>query len=86
MAVAAATGNDMFPRLLSGAGEALIGTMQMALGLTRVGSEQRRQLVLNEHRQIADAIIAQDSEAAALYMRFHLMRTRARITDAQRDA
>jgi GntR family transcriptional regulator, transcriptional repressor for pyruvate dehydrogenase complex len=85
MAVADATGNAMFPRLLEGLSETLLGTMHMALSLTRLGSELRRQQVLFEHQQILDAIAAGDTESAALYMRYHLTRARERVTDAQRE-
>jgi hypothetical protein len=33
----------------------------------------------------APAIVAQDAEAAALYMRFHLARSRLRMIDARVD-
>lgn len=86
MAVAEATGNELFPRLLGELGDLMRGSMRMALGLTRSGSELRRARVLAEHRQIADAIAAQDGEAAALYMRYHLTQTRLRTTDARSEA
>lgn len=86
MAVAEATGNELFPRLLGELGDLMRGSMTMALGLTRTGSELRRNRVLGEHRQIADAIAAQDAEGAALYMRYHLTQTRLRTTDARSEA
>jgi DNA-binding FadR family transcriptional regulator len=86
MAVAEATGNELFPRLLGELGDLMRGSMTMALGLTRTGSELRRNRVLSEHRQIADAIAAQDGETAALYMRYHLTQTRLRTTDARSEA
>ncbi|RWI87939.1 FadR/GntR family transcriptional regulator [Mesorhizobium sp.] len=85
MAIAEASGNTMFPKLLNAIGEAIRGTMQMALGLTRVGSVRRQQQVLVEHQQIKEAIAAQDSDGAAVYMRYHLTRARERVTDAQRE-
>jgi DNA-binding FadR family transcriptional regulator len=86
MAVAEATGNELFPRLLGELADLMHGSMRMALGLTSTGSELRRARVLAEHRQIADAIAAQDGEAAALYMRYHLTQTRLRTTDARSEA
>jgi DNA-binding FadR family transcriptional regulator len=82
-AIAAATDNELFPRLLDELAELMRGSMAMGLGLTRAGSELRRQQVLREHRQIVDAIAAKDAEAAALYMRFHLVQSRLRTTDAR---
>jgi DNA-binding FadR family transcriptional regulator len=57
----------------------------VALGLTKLGSDERRTAVLREHQQIVEAIQARNGEHAALYMRYHLLRARERITDAQRD-
>jgi GntR family transcriptional repressor for pyruvate dehydrogenase complex len=85
-AVARATDNELFPRLLAELHELMLGSMAMGLGLTRTGSEQRRQQVVREHRQIAEAIAAQDAEAAALYMRFHLAQSRLRTMDARVEA
>jgi GntR family transcriptional regulator, transcriptional repressor for pyruvate dehydrogenase complex len=85
LAVADASGNAMFARLLESVSDTLLGSMHMALSLTRVGSELRRQQVLLEHKQILGAISAGDTECAELYMRYHLTRARGRVTDAQRE-
>jgi DNA-binding FadR family transcriptional regulator len=85
-AVAEATDNELFPRLLDGLTDLMLGSMAMGLGLTRAGTELRRQQVLREHRQILEAIAAQDSDTAALCMRFHLVQSRLRVTDARRGA
>ena len=85
-AIAEAADNELFPRLLAELHELMRGSMSMGLGLTRIGSSLRRQQVLKEHWQIADAIKEQDAEAAALCMRFHLHQTRLRTTDARTDA
>jgi GntR family transcriptional regulator, transcriptional repressor for pyruvate dehydrogenase complex len=85
MAVAEATDNELFARLLTELADIMRGSMAMGLSLTRTGSEVRRSQVLKEHWQIADAIAAQDAETAALYMRFHLLQTRARTTDARSE-
>jgi DNA-binding FadR family transcriptional regulator len=82
-AIAEASDNDLFPRLLADLHELMRGSMAMGLGLTRVGSDLRRQLVLKEHQQIVDAIAAEDAEAAGLYMRFHLTQSRLRTIDAR---
>ncbi|WP_173512468.1 FadR/GntR family transcriptional regulator [Sinorhizobium psoraleae] len=85
LAVAAAAGNELFPRLLEELGDILRGSMRMALSLTRQGSEDRRRRVLEEHRKIFMAISGQNSELARLYMRYHLTESRARITGSHGD-
>ena len=85
MAIAEATDNELFPRVLDDLADIMRGSMAMGLSLTRTGSDLRRSQVLKEHWQIADAIAAQDGEAAALYMRFHLAQTRLRATDARSE-
>ncbi len=59
--------------------------MSMALGLTNLGSDERRNAAVREHKQIIDAIRAGNGELASLYMRHHLVQSRERITDSQRD-
>jgi DNA-binding FadR family transcriptional regulator len=85
MTVAEATDNELFPRLLDEIGDIVRGSMAMGLSLTRTGSDVRRNQVLKEHWQIADAIAAQDAETATLYMRLHLLQTRIRTTDARSE-
>ena len=85
MAIAEATDNELFARVLDDLADIMRGSMAMGLSLTRTGSDLRRSQVLKEHWQIADAIAAQDGEAAALYMRFHLAQTRLRATDARSE-
>ena len=85
MAIAEATDNELFPRVLDELADIMRGSMAMGLSLTRTGSDLRRSQVLKEHWQIADAIAAQDGEVAALYMRFHLAQTRLRTTDARSE-
>ncbi|HMR33634.1 MAG TPA: FadR/GntR family transcriptional regulator [Geminicoccaceae bacterium] len=82
-AVAEASGNEFFPHLLGELAELMRGSMMMGLGLTRAGSEPRRQQVLREHREIVEAIGARDADAAALFMRVHLVQSRLRTTDAR---
>jgi GntR family transcriptional repressor for pyruvate dehydrogenase complex len=85
MAVAEATDNELFARLLEEMADIVRGSMAMGLSLTRTGSDVRRNQVLKEHWQIADAITARDADTAALYMRFHLAQTRIRATDARSE-
>ncbi|MBP6706292.1 MAG: FCD domain-containing protein, partial [Achromobacter sp.] len=53
--------------------------------LTRTGSRQRAQTVLDEHATILAAIRAQDGEHARVAMQFHLGRARHRLVDRERD-
>jgi GntR family transcriptional repressor for pyruvate dehydrogenase complex len=86
MAIAEATDNELFVCVLEELADTMHGSMAMGLSLTRTGSDLRRSQVLREHWQIADAIAAQDAEAASLYMRFHLLQTRSRATDARSES
>ncbi|WP_105384396.1 FadR/GntR family transcriptional regulator [Neorhizobium alkalisoli] len=83
--VAVASGNDLFVSLFEHLRGEISGSMGVALGLTKLGSDERRLAVLREHQQIVEAIRASNGEHAALYMRYHLLQARERITDAQRD-
>jgi len=80
-AVAAATGNELFVRQLEDLTTEIEGLMNVSLGLTRLGSADRRAAVVQEHRQILDAIEMGDADLAAIYMRFHLSQARRRLTD-----
>ena len=84
-AVAAASGNTLFPDLLDGLHETIQDAMTVALGLTSAGSKERARRVLEEHEDIAEAIGRGDAVAAELAMRHHLHRTRQRVTDRGRD-
>jgi GntR family transcriptional repressor for pyruvate dehydrogenase complex len=83
--VAAATGNDLFVRQLEGLTGEIEGLMNISLGLTRLGSADRKSVVLQEHQQIVDAIEMGDADLAAVYMRFHLSQARRRLTDVTRQ-
>lgn len=84
-AIAAATGNEFFERQLEALRAELEGFLAISLGLTRVGSADRKSAVLFEHRQIVDAIEMGDAELASTYMRYHLSQARRRLTDASRQ-
>ena len=86
LAVAEASGNALFPELLARVGGTTRATMAVALSLTREGSQERARRVLDEHAVIAEAITRGDAEAADLAMRYHLHRSRQRVTDRSRDA
>ena len=84
-AVAAASGNTLFVDMLDRIGETTRQAMGVALSITREGSRERGRRVLDEHAAIVEAIVRGDPEAADLAMRYHLHRSRQRVTDGQRD-
>lgn len=84
-AIAAATGNEFFVRQLEVVGAQVEGFITVSLGLTRLGSSQRKSAVQLEHRQIVEAIDMGDAELASVYMRYHLSQARRRLTDATRQ-
>lgn len=84
-AVAAASGNELFSELLAMLQPIVEQSMSLALSLTRTGSRDRARRVVEEHETIVDAIRRADPEGAALAMRYHLHRSRQRVTDRQRD-
>lgn len=84
-AIAMATHNEVFARQLDSLAPELEGFMGMALGLTGLGSLERKAVVLQEHQQIIDAIENGDGELASTYMQFHLSQARRRVTDATRQ-
>jgi DNA-binding FadR family transcriptional regulator len=83
--VAAASGNELFVRQLEELTSEIEGLMNISLGLTRLGSADRRAAVVQEHRQITDAIGMGDADLAEVYMRFHLSQARRRMTDVTRQ-
>jgi DNA-binding FadR family transcriptional regulator len=84
-AVADASGNALFADLLEALHAPIEHAMTVALGITRTGSRERARRVVEEHEAIAEAIASGDAEAAGLAMRYHLHRSRLRVTDGQRD-
>lgn len=85
LAVARASGNALFADLLEMLNATIRQSMTVALGITRAGSKERARRVVEEHEAIAEAIERGDAEAASLTMRYHLHRSRQRVTDGQRD-
>ncbi|MGC8475229.1 MAG: FadR/GntR family transcriptional regulator [Acetobacteraceae bacterium] len=85
LAVAAASGNALFAETLERLGPTIRQAMGVALSITRAGSAERARRVLDEHAAIAEAIARADPEAADLAMRYHLHRSRQRVTDGGRD-
>ena len=60
----------------------LQGFMSASLGLTGLGSAERKQTVLREHNQIAEAIAQGDADLAGTCMAYHIAQARRRLTDA----
>jgi GntR family transcriptional regulator, transcriptional repressor for pyruvate dehydrogenase complex len=83
-AIAEATGNEIFPALLDSMRELVLGGIDVATRLTRIGSQARRERVLAEHRQIYDAIASRDRAGAGVLMHYHLLQARGRTTNYQR--
>jgi GntR family transcriptional repressor for pyruvate dehydrogenase complex len=83
--VAAAAQNDFYLQVLEHINESLLGFMRLSLSLTRTGSKQRTQRVLEEHSAIVDAIREQDGERARVAMQYHLGQARRRVVDRDRD-
>jgi GntR family transcriptional repressor for pyruvate dehydrogenase complex len=83
--VATAAQNDFYLQVLEHINESLFGFMRLSLSLTRTGSKQRTQRVLEEHSAIVDAIREQDGERARVAMQFHLGQARRRVVDRERD-
>lgn len=81
LAIATASGNEVFIHMLECTREAIEQGIDVAQKLTREGSQARIDTVVREHRQILEAIRAGDSEAAGIYMSYHLLQARTRITD-----
>lgn len=81
IAIAAASGNEVFIQMLECTRESIEQGIDVAQKLTREGSQARVDTVMREHRQILEAIRAGDSEAAGVYMSYHLLQARTRITD-----
>jgi DNA-binding FadR family transcriptional regulator len=59
--------------------------MSVTLGITRKGSKERAQRVVDEHERIIDAILDSDGDSASLAMRYHLDQARKRLMDGSRD-
>ena len=83
--IAAATGNEFFSEVLQHIHVSITGFMDVSLNLTRTGSRERTQQVLNEHTIILEAIQSKESEAAEVAMRFHIGQSQRRVIDRNQD-
>lgn len=79
--IARATENDLFEKQLMFLRPDMMGTMRIASTITVKRSDERRERVIQEHRDIFQAISAGDAELAKLYMQYHLISVRNRIVD-----
>ena len=84
-AIAQAAHNELFVDTLSAIRAGVAGFMQVSLGLTRTGSQERMRRVVEEHARVVEAIRAQDAEAAQLAMQYHISQARLRVIDRKRD-
>lgn len=84
MAVAEASGNEIFCEMLNATKPLMLRAIFVAQKLTSQGSEARIEAVIDEHRQILEAIRGRDAEGAALLMSVHLVQARRRVTDQER--
>lgn len=85
LAIAEASGNDAFVIMLNAIRDVMERTIDVAQSLTREGSQARIDRVTQEHRQIYEAILARDIDAAGLTMAYHLLQARQRVTDYARE-
>jgi GntR family transcriptional repressor for pyruvate dehydrogenase complex len=83
--VAEASGNSFYLDVLDAIHESIIGFMRLTLNLTRTGSKQRAQRVVDEHAAVVAAVREQDPERARVAMQFHLAQARQRLIDRTRD-
>lgn len=81
MEIARATDNDLFEKQLAFLKPDMTGTMRIASNITVGRPVERRNRVLQEHRDIYNAISAGEGELAKLYMHYHLVSVRNRIMD-----
>src|SRR5690606_23739773 len=79
MAIAEASGNEVYVSVLESILEPVQGFMRLTLNLTRTGTQQRSMLVMAEHQAIVQAISMQDAEQARVAMIYHLGQARGRL-------
>lgn len=79
MAIAEASGNELYVSVLQSILEPVQGFMRLTLNLTRTGTQQRSMMVMAEHQAIVQAISMQDAEQARVAMAYHLGQARGRL-------
>jgi DNA-binding FadR family transcriptional regulator len=85
LSIAEATGNEFFSTALEGPQISLNSFMNVSLSLTRSGSPERAQKVIQEHADILEAIRIKDSVWARVAMETHILQARRRMTDSRLD-
>ncbi|MBE3637637.1 FadR/GntR family transcriptional regulator [Mangrovicoccus algicola] len=80
-AILEAAGNEYFPLLMQTIRNSVVPAMAVGLDLGRERAPDQRRRVIEEHGSILGAIMAQDADGAAAYMRYHLLQARAGLTD-----
>lgn len=85
LAIATASGNEIFVTMLNAIHDQMERAITVAQSITSTGSRARADRVLQEHRQIYEAILARDIDAAGLMMSHHLLQARQRVTDKARE-
>lgn len=86
MAVAQASGNEVFCDMLNATRPLMLQAISVGQMMSRDGPIARIEAVLEEHRQILEAILSRDAEGAGLLMSIHLVHARRRVTDYARGA
>lgn len=85
MAIAEGAQNISFRPVFDAIADQISDFMRTTLSLTRIGSGERRRRVLEEHEQVLEAIRVYRADNAALFMQYHLVQARLRLTDLRRD-
>lgn len=83
--IAGASGNRHLLGVFDFLTKGIRANMLVTLGITRKGSKERAQRIVDEHERVLDAILDSDSDSAALAMRYHLDQARKRLMDGGRD-
>jgi len=86
MAVAQASGNEVFCDMLNATRPLMLQAIGVGQMMSRDGPDARIEAVLEEHRQILEAIRSRDAEGAGLLMSIHLVHARRRVTDYARGS
>lgn len=82
--IVAACGNPYLQDLFNHLTPVILGGVSVTLSVTRVGSKERAQRILDEHERVFEAIGDRDGESASLAMRYHLDQAKRRLTDGSR--
>jgi len=81
LAVASATGNRFFRDAMEGLRDSVLAAMGISPSFMAASTQQRRLALVEEHRAVFNAIMANDPHAARTAMRNHLERAMMRVFD-----